>query len=123
MLLKILTSNSTVSMNEEMHEITAISDHKRCFSKAVFDMTDVPGYPGIGCTCKTDTVESKIVGTESFRNWQFPKGRNPFKIGQVVPVSALKTGRSLGAIQEAEAKKAAKRDKALAEAEEEKGKQ
>ena len=84
---------------QELHEITMISDHKRCFSKSTFDITDV------ACTCKVDTVETRIVGTESYRNWQFSKGRVPFKIGQQVTLADLNTARSLGAIREVEEKR------------------
>lgn len=86
-----------------MYEITGISDHKRCFSKSTFDITEV------ACVCKTDTVETRIVGTDSYRNWQFAKGRCPFKIGQIVSLDDLNTGRSMGAVQEFEANKEARR--------------
>ena len=84
---------------QELHEIIMISDHKRCFSPSIYDITDV------GCTCKVDTVETRIVGTESYRNWQFSKGRVPFKIGQQVTLADLNMARSMGAIREVEEKR------------------
>jgi hypothetical protein len=111
-----------MTSDNDQYEVTAVSDHRRCFSKFIFDMTNVEGSPGIGCTCKTDTIETRIVGTQSYRNWQFPKGRNPFKVGQIVTLENLKTGRTTGAIQEAEAKLAERRKKIQQDKEAEKGK-
>jgi hypothetical protein len=86
-------------MISELHEVTAISKHDRCFSKSVYDTYE------IGCTCKTDTVETRIVGTESYRNWEFPKGRCPLQIGQQLTLEQLNRARTSGVIEAAEAKK------------------
>jgi hypothetical protein len=83
----------------EQHEIIAISDHQRCFSKSVFEMT------GIGCRCKVDVVETRVVGTNDYRNWQFPKGHVPFKVGDIVSLEDLQVARSTGVMQAYEEKK------------------
>lgn len=62
----------------ELHEIVAVSDHKECFSKALNDVFEM------GCNCKYDTVETRVVGTDVVRNWQFARGRSPFQVGQKV---------------------------------------
>ena len=94
--------------NQELHEITAMSDHTRCFSKTIYDLTD----DQVGCTCKTDTVETQIVGTTARRNWQFPKGRFPFVIGQQVTLEEMNTARAKGAIRVIEEKMEARKAKA-----------
>lgn len=71
-------------MRSELHEIVAISQHTNCHSKALNDVFE------IGCTCKYDTVETRVVGTDVTRNWQFAKGRCPFTIGQQVQSSDIK---------------------------------
>jgi hypothetical protein len=84
-------------MIDELHEIMMISKHDRCFSQSLF----VSAYTE-GCTCKSDTVETRIVGTEDRRNWFFPKGRCPFQIGEQIPASILKQTQMTGVMMEAE---------------------
>jgi len=68
----------------ELHEIVAISDHKVCYSKSLNDVFEM------GCDCKYDTVETRVVGTDVVRNWQFAKGRCPFQVGQQVQDDDIK---------------------------------
>ena len=94
-------------MTNDIHEVTAISDHTRCFSNSVYEID------GVGCKCKTDTVETRIVGTNDYRNWQFPKGRNPLVIGQRLTETELRGAQSLGAVMEAEKKREERRNEII----------
>lgn len=66
-----------------MHKVTAVSNHERCYSKNVLALS------GVGCTCKVDTVETVVVGTADYRNWQFPKDKNLLVIDQVLSEEEL----------------------------------
>lgn len=68
----------------ELHEVVAISDHTACYSKSLNDVFEM------GCNCKYDTVETRVVGTDVVRNWQFAKGRCPFQVGQQVNSDDIK---------------------------------
>lgn len=83
-------------VEDQLHEVTAVSDHTRCYSKSIYDIFDV------GCTCKCDTVETRVVGTEQYRNWQFPKGHCPLVVGQQITLEELKIARTGGVIAAAE---------------------
>lgn len=83
----------------DMYEITGVSDHTRCYSKSIYDVFD------IGCSCKWDVVEGQLVGTSSRRNWNFPKGRCPFEIGQTWSEDDIKKAQMTGVISAAEEKR------------------
>jgi hypothetical protein len=75
-------------MSDEQFEVTGKSDHTRCFSQALAETY------GACCKCTHDTIETRSLDNNSMKNWQFPKGSCPFKVGQIVTLNDLTYARS-----------------------------
>ena len=53
---------------------------------------------GVGCKCKYDTLEAKVVGTNNYRTWLFPKDHCPFTLGQQATDEEISRARTTNAV-------------------------